>query len=177
MITLLVSGVCVVVFILELLGLINVAQFAILPALVKNGEVYRLLTGALMHASYYHIFGNLGAFINVGTFIENVFGKKNYIVILIAALLGSGLAVTTLSGNVYTVGLSGVVWGVFGAYSAYLYKNDSRLDRNELSQIARMLVPNIIISLLPGVSWQGHFGGFIAGLGISMLLPLKRDLY
>ena len=174
MLTIIISIICGVVFFLQLSGVISVTQFAILPSLVMQGQVYRLLTGALMHASYYHLFGNLGAFINVGGFIERIYGRKNYAQILLGSLLGSGLLVTFLSRDIYTVGLSGVVWGTFGAYTVYLYKNDNHLDAAELTQIARMLVPNIIISLLPGVSWQGHAGGFLGGLLVTLLLPFER---
>lgn len=174
MITLIISGICVVVMFLQATGVMSYSSFAIVPSLVKQGEFYRLLTAALMHGSYYHIIGNLGAFTNVGTFIEQVYGRKRYILILAAAMLGSGLMITFLGEEIYTIGLSGVVWGVFGAYVSYLFKNDGRFDSVELSQIARMLIPNIIISFIPGVSWQGHFGGFIAGLVMSMILPLKQ---
>lgn len=174
MLTTIVSVICIVIFVLQMLGVIDYQQFAIVPSLVMQGQVYRLLTGALMHGSYYHILGNLGAFFNVGGFIERIYGTKNYAQILIGSLLGSGLLVTFLGRDVYTVGLSGVVWGTFGAYTVYLYKNDNRLDSLELSQIARMLIPNIIISFMPGVSWQGHAGGFLGGLLITLLLPFER---
>ena len=177
MITLVISGICVAVYALQLIGIINYGDFAIVPKLVSQGQIYRLLTGALMHGGLYHILGNLGAFTNVGTFIEHMYGKKNYALILIASLFGSGLLITLLGPNIYTIGLSGVVWGVFGGYVSYLFKNDGRFDSVELSQITRMLLPNIIISFMPGVSWQGHFGGFIGGLIVGMLLPLENKSY
>lgn len=175
MITIIISALCLVVFFLQATGVMSYDAFAIVPSYVRAGQVYRLLTAALMHGSYYHIIGNLGAFTNVGIFIEQMYGKKRYLLILLAALLGSGLVITFLGREIYTVGLSGVVWGVFGAYVSYLFKNDGRFDSMELSQIARMLIPNIIISFLPGVSWQGHLGGFIGGLLMSMLLPLYNN--
>jgi membrane associated rhomboid family serine protease len=33
-----------------------------------------------------------------------------------------------------------------------------------------MLVPNIIISLIPGVSWQGHLGGMLGGLLVGLFV-------
>ena len=175
MITIIIAGICLVVFVLQMMGIVSYQDFAIVPYLIEEGQVYRLVTGALMHGSTYHLLGNLGAFTNVGTFIEASFGKRNYILILISSMLGSGLLITLLGQNIYTIGLSGVVWGVFGSYVSYLFKNDGRFDSREISQIARMLLPNILISFLPGVSWQGHLGGFIGGLVMSMLLPLLKQ--
>lgn len=167
--------VCVIVYILQMFGLFPIETFAIMPSKILEGEVYRLLTGILMHGSYYHLLGNLSAFLNIGSFLEHYVcfdDRKQYMKILLGSFIGNSLMILQFGRDVYTVGLSGIVFGTLAAYFVYLYKNDNHFDQSELTQIARMLIPNIIISLFPGVSWQGHLGGFLGGL-VSALIFIR----
>ena len=42
------------------------------------------------------------------------------------------------------------------------------------TMIAMMLLPNIVISLMPGVSWQGHLGTFIGGFITAWILRMGK---
>ena len=161
------------VFLLQNLGIITYDKFALVPILVRNGEYYRLITGAFMHASIQHILANMYSFFNLGIYCERFTTRKKYIIALIASLIGSSLMVLNFSNpQVYTVGFSGVVFGVLGFYAVCLYKNDGRLDEYERNYLIRVILSNVIVSLMPGISWQGHLGGFIGGL-ISGIILLK----
>ena len=163
----------VLVFLLQQAGFITYDKFALVPMFVKNGEYYRLITGAFMHASLQHILANMYSFYNLGSYCENFTTKRNYIIALIVSLIGSSLMVFNFSNpQVYTVGFSGVVFGVLGFYAVCLYKNDGRLDEYEKNYLIRVILSNVIVSLMPGISWQGHLGGFIGGL-ISGLILLR----
>ncbi|MBR4462249.1 MAG: rhomboid family intramembrane serine protease [Erysipelotrichaceae bacterium] len=158
----------IIVFVLQLLGLISLTSYAIIPALVRQGQIYRIITGSLMHGSYSHIIANLFSFFNIGSYCELRTNRKGYLVAILLSMLTSGLMITFFS-NSATVGFSGVVFGVMGYYAILLYKNDGRWDAVEKSTLARMLIPNVIISLMPGVSWAGHLGGFIGGVIAGLL--------
>lgn len=57
---------------------------------VKNGEVYRLITAAFVHANILHIFFNMYALYALGPQIEKFYGRKRYLLIYLgSALLGS----------------------------------------------------------------------------------------
>lgn len=160
--------VCIAVFLGQISGLVNIYDFAIISEAVREGEWYRIITGSLMHADMVHIFSNLLAFVNIGTYCEENSKKSSYLLALLISMFTSGLAVTYLSNSV-TVGFSGVVFGIFGYFAVLLYKDDGRLSENDQYIIARMIIPNIIISFMPGVSWQGHLGGFVGGLLAGLL--------
>ena len=165
-------GICLVVFVLQNIGIVDYQKYGLVPRLVKEGEVYRIFTSAFLHGSLTHIAGNLLSLINMGSVCEYRWSKKNYLIAILASIVGAGLSVTLLSNpSTVTIGLSGAVFGVFGYFSAMLYKEDGVLSYNEKTIIARILIPNILISLMPGVSWQGHFGGFIAGALVALFLP------
>lgn len=160
--------VCVAVFILQILGIVTIERFALLPAAVKSGQIYRILTGALMHANLQHIAANLISFVNVGSYCELKTGKKSFSYAIWLSMLLSGLFVTIFS-NGYTVGFSGVVFGILGYFAVLLYKDDGQWDGSDLYLVGRMIVPNIIISFMPGVSLPGHAGGFIGGIIAGLL--------
>ena len=162
------SVICVIVFILQLLGIVTAERFALIPSAVKSGQIYRLLTGALMHASLEHIAANIISFINIGSYCELSTNKKSYSAAILISLVLSGLSVTFFSNNV-TVGFSGVVFGILGYFAVLLYKDDGQWDRSDLYLIARMIVPNIIVSFMPGISLAGHAGGFLGGIIAGLL--------
>ena len=70
-----------------------------------------------------------------------------------------------------TIGFSGVIFGVFGGFASIVLRNG---NERGLAMIGRMLLPNIIISLMPGVSWQGHLGGFVGGFVVGLMLPDRQ---
>ena len=158
----------IIVFVLQLTGVMSFASYAIVPSLVRQGEIYRIVTGSLMHGSLSHISANLLSFLNIGGYCELRTRKKGYLVAILLSMLTAGLMVTYCTES-YTVGFSGVVFGIMGYYAVLLYRNDGRWDAVEKKTLARLLLPNVIISLMPGVSWAAHLGGFIGGVIAGLL--------
>ncbi len=166
--TILFTIVNVIVFVLQLMGLVSLSSYAIIPSLVRQGQFYRIVTGSLMHGSYAHITANLLSFMNIGSYCELRTRRKGYFAAILLSMLSAGLMITFFTDSA-TVGFSGVVFGIMGYYAVLLYKNDGRWDAVEKNTLIRMLVPNVIISLMPGVSWAGHLGGFIGGVIAGLL--------
>ena len=59
---------------------------ALTPACFEHGWVWQLITFQFLHASLWHIAGNLIVFWWVGHFVENILGKKRFLI----ALFGCG---------------------------------------------------------------------------------------
>lgn len=167
----------VAIFLLQLSGTVSVSDFGLIPQLVKSGQFYRLFTSAFLHGSFQHILANMYSLFNLGSYLEIRYGKRNLFLVSLVSLFTSAIAVTIFSNQtIPTIGYSGVVFGVMGYYFVSLYSNDKKIDRNEMYVIARMLLPNIIISLMPGVSAQGHFGGLVGGV-LTALILLRHHNY
>ena len=58
------------------MGLFSFEKFALYPPAVKSGQIYRILTGALMHGRLEHIAANIFSFINIGSYCELNTNKK-----------------------------------------------------------------------------------------------------
>ena len=174
-VTILAMGISIVVFFV-LLSKKNeynnhIHKYTLIPMQVKRGQYYRILTSAFMHIQPYHILMNMIALYNIGSFLEPFMGSLYFGIVLCLSILGSGIAVTYLSGETsQTIGLSGGIFGLLGAYIMILFKLGLFGDPSVQSYLIRVVVMNGLISLMPGVSWQGHLGGALTGLILTFFL-------
>ena len=84
---------------------------------VMNGEYYRILTVALLHGGLLHLGFNLYSLHLLGTPVEAFFGKGRYLTIFISSLIAASFASLTFnSPYVYSIGASGAIFGLFGAW-------------------------------------------------------------
>ena len=131
----------------------------LVPVFVANGDFIRLLGSGFLHYGILHLAVNMYALYIVGVACENALGRIRFTAVYFVALLGGSAAVMFGNGLAATAGASGAVFGLFGAILIILL----RLKRNA-NMIIGVIVLNVIISVsVPGVSWQGHFGGLVAG--------------
>jgi membrane associated rhomboid family serine protease len=147
---------------------------------VMNGEWWRLVTGGFMHGSIPHIALNMLALLQVGTIVETMFGKLRFAMLYAVALLGSALCVVTFNYDVYTLGASGAIFGLFGALVAVGVREGSR-GRALIGQVLPVILINLVFTVsVPGISIAAHVGGlitgFIAGLVLYMM-PRRRAAY
>lgn len=134
---------------------------------VENGEYYRLVTVALLHGGLWHLAFNLYALHALGTPLENYFGRKKYAIILLVSLLsGSTLSVLFNPAYVYSIGASGMIFGLFGALA--LIGERAGIEWRSILVIIGL---NFAIGFaLGGVDWRGHLGGLIGGTLATLVL-------
>lgn len=163
------------VFVVDWLSGGTVATFgALVPALVvAYRQLWRLILSGFLHADVLHILLNLYAVYGLGSLLERFFGLKRMLIIYALSLLGCGVLVTLFSSwRTPTVGASGAIMGVLGALVVYFWKYRDLLvgGRGYLGELGRLALINIGIGLLPGISWWGHLGGFLAGVAAGLAL-------
>jgi membrane associated rhomboid family serine protease len=131
-----------------------------------------LFTVALVHGGLTHLFFNMFSLLVLGNPIEAALGKARFLVIFFASLLTGSLASIYLTNELYvSVGASGAIFGLFGAFIAM---------RNRISEGARDIY--VIVGLnfvfgfiLGGVDWRAHLGGLVGGyLTTAILLRITR---
>jgi membrane associated rhomboid family serine protease len=145
---------------------------ALFGPLVDAGEVWRLFTVALVHGGLTHLFFNMFSLLLLGNPIEAALGKARFLVIFFTSLLTGSLASIYLTNELYvSVGASGAIFGLFGAFIAM---------RNRISEGARDIY--VIVGLnfvfgfiLGGVDWRAHLGGLLGGyLTTAILLRITH---
>jgi membrane associated rhomboid family serine protease len=174
LITKILVAVNVIIYGLQYLSNDNVTrQYMQLGVAIANGEPWRLVTGAFLHASITHLFFNMVALWFVGSAVEPRLGRWRYIVVyLLSALGGAVLSYVVDSPMVPTVGASGAVFGLFG--SVLILAMRLRLD---IAGILGIIVLNAVLGfVIPGINWRAHLGGLIVGsiLTAAMVYPPQR---
>jgi len=138
---------------------------------VSTGQVYRILTVALTHAGWLHLVFNMLALWTIGTPVEQYLGKVHYAVLFISSLVGASLASLYLGPqNIYAVGASGAIYGLFGAL--FVIGRKSGANYQNISGI--ILINLLMTFLIPGIDWRAHVGGLITGALIAYPLTLRR---
>jgi len=134
---------------------------------VRAGEWWRLATNIFEHGNLLHIGLNMSVVFTLGMTFERALGHRILALVSVITALGADLAVLRFAPpDTFTVGASGMIVGWAGA----LIPLASEPLRRSLT---RWMVQVAILSLIPGVSWQGHLGGFLAGLACGYVLKVS----
>ncbi|MFT4288760.1 rhomboid family intramembrane serine protease [Nocardioides sp.] len=128
---------------------------------VADGSYWQLLTSAFTHVEIWHILTNMYALWILGPMLEPILGRVRFLAVyLLSALAGSAFVYVAADPASSTVGASGAIFGLMGAALVI-----SRRINAPLRPILVLVVLNAVITILvPGISWQGHVGGFVGGL-------------
>lgn len=147
------------------------------PAQIANpeagGEWWRWVTSGFVHFGLIHVGLNMFVLFQFGSMLEPALGRARFVVLYAGSLLG-GSAMVMLLGELGPPhgGASGAIFGLLAAYALVLRK--LRLPYQSLAVIAGIwLVAGLFI---PGLSWQGHLGGALAGavIMLTMLQGVER---
>lgn len=134
---------------------------------VANGEWYRLVTVGLLHGGWLHIGFNMYALWVLGPPIEAAFGRWRFVTIYLASLLGGSSASLLFNGpQVFAIGASGAIFGLFGATIVA----NKRLGRPVNSVYAIIAINLAFGFMVPNVDWHAHLGGLILGALTSVVM-------
>lgn len=145
---------------------------ALFGPLVQSGEVWRLFTVALVHGGLTHLFFNMFSLLVLGNPVEATLGKARFLIIFFVSLLTGSLSSVYLSSYPYiSVGASGAVFGLFGAFIAM-----RKMIHEGVRDIYLIIGLNFIFGfILGGVDWRAHLGGLVGGyLTTTVLLRITR---
>ena len=140
---------------------------------VADGEVYRVVTSAFLHAGLLHLGFNMFALYILGTLLEPAIGTPRFVGVYAVSVLGGALGALALSPHELTVGASGGIFGLMSA--AFLVARHRGLDELA-SQIGFFVVINLVITFsIPNISLGGHLGGLVGGaLAALLITQLER---
>jgi membrane associated rhomboid family serine protease len=138
---------------------------------VSTGQWYRLLTVALTHAGWLHLIFNMLALYSIGTPVESYFGKFRFGTIFFGSLLGASAASLYFGpDNIYAVGASGAIYGLFGA----LFVIGKKAGANYQNIFGVLLINLLMTFTISGIDWRAHVGGLITGAVIAYPLTFRR---
>jgi membrane associated rhomboid family serine protease len=140
---------------------------ALYGPLVADGEWYRLITAAFLHASPIHLLFNMLALWWFGRSLEYVLGPGRYLGVYLASALAGSAGALLLTPTTPTVGASGAVFGILGAG---LVLERSRIYVFGGSALALVVINLILTFSISNISIGGHLGGLFGGIACMLLL-------
>ena len=144
--------------------------------LVKNGEIWRLLTCSFLHVGLIHLVVNMYSLRVIGPSVEGLIGKGKFVFIyLISAISASLMSLVFVDSNIVSVGASGAIFGLMGALLYFGYHYRLYLNDAIKTQIIPVILFNLIIGfMMPGIDNGAHIGGLIGGYLATMAIGIKN---
>lgn len=155
-------------------------------------QFFSLLSFMFLHGGFWHLLGNMWSLYIFGDNVEDRLGPLRYIVFYLLCGITSGLShlIFNLNSNIPTIGASGAIAGVMGAY-LILHPKAKILTLIPIIFIPWFIeIPAFFFlgfwfvlqfinaagshGSIGGIAWWAHIGGFIFGiifLKIFLLLP------
>lgn len=181
-VTWIIIALCIIMFFVSGMGYDTytlVKYGANFSGLVRNGELYRLVTYMFLHAGIVHIGLNMYSLYIVGPRVEDFFGKWKYALIYFISGICGGLLSIGVTPDVVSVGASGAIFGLFGALIYFGYNYRGYIGAMIRSQVVPIVIYNLFMGLfIPGIDMWGHVGGLIGGiLTANMVGTIENKKY
>jgi len=136
-------------------------------------EPWRMITAGFVHStdSFWQILLNIYSIYIFGRVIEPMLGPVRFLVLYLVSIFGGSAMVLWLSEPVVpVVGASGAFFGLMGAYLIML-----RAIGDNSGLLVGLIAVNLAFGfLVPGISWQGHLGGLLAGMAVTAVYARTR---
>ncbi|MDZ5619326.1 rhomboid family intramembrane serine protease [Nocardioides bizhenqiangii] len=134
---------------------------------VSDGAYWQLVTSMFSHVEIWHIGFNMLVLYFLGPQLEAVLGRARFLALyLVSGLAGSVCVYWFSNEDTSTLGASGAIFGLMGALLVVAFK-----VRGNVQSIVSWLAINAVVTVVfPGVSWQGHLGGFLGGVLVTVIL-------
>jgi rhomboid protease GluP len=148
-------------------------RFVLYGPWVRQGEIYRLLTGTMLHADFVHILCNTYALYVIGSMVEGYYGRKKYPIIYLVSAIGGSLLSIAMS-DIPSVGASGAVFGLLGSLLYFGYHYRVYFGSVILGRIIPVVIINLAIGfMISGIDNFAHIGGLIGGLLVSKAVGIN----
>ncbi|MDP4091813.1 MAG: rhomboid family intramembrane serine protease [Bacillota bacterium] len=150
--------------------------------LIIQGQIWRLFTPVFIHLSVIHLAVNTYSLYSIGPMVENIFGKRRFLFIYLAAGIFGNIGSFIFS-NTPSAGASGAIFGLLGALVYIWQKNRRNLNGSFIAAVATTIIFNLFYGFAnAGIDNFAHLGGLIGGylssyavgLAVSKQVNMRR---
>lgn len=161
--------------------------------LIRDGDIYRLITPVFLHGDVLHLVHNLGMTTLYCYRMEDAWGFSRTAIVYFLCGFG-GCCFSSGVQNVLSVGASGAICGMFTAMLVHyfmIWNSGTEMDKMNRYSRACFLGCISMMMILMGLSSMGrrnsslldedstdhfgHFGGAITGFCIGLIAPAKVE--
>lgn len=166
-----------------------VAEYGLVP---RRLQLTDFVTNIFLHGGWWHLIGNMWFLWIYGDNIEDILGRGKFLLFYVLCGVAAGLVhvLFNLDSRVPTIGASGAIAGIMGAYLVKFPHSRILTLVPVIIFITTMEIPAWLILLYwfvlqffsgvgtigqshlnqGGVAWFAHVGGFLAGIALIYLL-------
>ena len=163
----------VIVWLLQIVpGSVLTDKLAFVPLSVFV-EPWRMITAGFAHdpSNILHVALNMYSLFIFGSVLEPLLGRSRFLAVWLISIFGGSVAVMYLNTpNTWVLGASSGIFGLMASYFVVLRAIGDR-SRGLVGLIAINLAFGF---LMPGVSWQAHLGGLLAGGAMTAVYTNAR---
>lgn len=154
-----------------------IGSLSVIPKAVFAGEWWRLLSGCFLHANWSHLGSNLFGLLIFGNLLEPVIGgRATLLLLLLSGVLGNLLSCFLMPPDTLSIGASGMVYGLTGAYICLMVILQRRLDalrpsgapKKSAGQLRGAIILLVVFIALhsqePQMNLWAHLGGLATGI-------------
>lgn len=146
--------------------------------LFKNGEYWRMLTGATVHGGILHLGFNSYALFIFGRLIELLSNRSHLAIVFLLSVIGGGILSLIFLPDGRSIGASGGIVGLLGYMTVYGFKRRKLLPegflKNMLINVGFIGIFGIF--LMDRIDNFGHLGGLLTGV-IYGFIQIPADLH
>jgi rhomboid protease GluP len=134
-------------------------------------DTWRYVTSVFMHGDFGHLLFNAFAIFVFAAPLERFLGHFRYLVLfLVSGVFGNVFTQLFYTHEVQSVGASGAIYGVFGAFLYVMLFHRRAIDDNSRRTLQTLLIIGFVFSIIvPRVNVYAHLGGLAAGFVLIML--------
>jgi membrane associated rhomboid family serine protease len=174
-----------------------VRQWGIVPDLMRGPGLITLLTSMFLHGGWLHLIGNMLFLWVFGRNLEDLIGSPSFLAFYLLAGIAAGMVQVMVNSNsrVPTIGASGAIAGVMGAYLVKFPRTRIVTLIFIFFFVTTAEIPAAFILLYwfaiqffsgfgslattnysgGGVAYFAHIGGFLVGMLLIRLFPAKKQ--
>jgi len=149
---------------------------AVYTPAIAQGEYWRLLAAGLIHGGLIHIGFNLMALSQLAPALEDEIGPWEFILLVTVTQLGCGWATYFLRTFAFSVGASGIAFGLIGFGLSYSHRQGGGRGLALRDLYLKWAVYGFLFGMWVGADNLGHLGGLAAGVMFGLLAPTDPQL-
>ena len=145
--------------------------------LIAAGEWWRVITSMFLHGGFMHILFNMFSLFLFGPELEKIAGKMRFLTVyFLAGIFGGAATFATQDAYYASVGASGAIFGIIGAFGALVY-----YTRKSFPQLRQIILPIIVVSVLmtflqPNINVAAHLGGLVTGFVLGLVYFYPKNM-
>ena len=135
--------------------------------LILQGQYWRFVTPIFLHANLLHVGLNMLNLAVLGVFLERLVGHMRFLLIYVITGIVSIIASFYFMPQEISVGASGAVFGLVGAYSVFVLMHRRAFRKGGIPALLWLIIViagNLSIGFfVPNVDNYAHLGGLLSG--------------